>query len=72
MCLDSSATTTEEVEGTAGSQLPLVGNGRGRTVQGTDSQELRRQVSRPGPSCVTIVPCCLRGPFSGNLFSDHA
>lgn len=28
VCLDSSATTTEEVEGTAGSQLPLVGDGR--------------------------------------------
>ena len=56
----------------AGSQVPLVGDGRGHMVQGTDSQELRRQVSRPGPSCVTIVPCCLRGPFSGNLFSDHS
>ena len=40
MSLDSSAAKMEEVEGTAGGQGSLVGDGHGCTVQSSDSQEL--------------------------------
>ena len=72
MSLDSSAAKTEEVEGTAGSQVPLVGVDVDARVSSVTPRSCRRKVSRPDPSCVSTVPCCLRGPFSGNLFSDYS